>query len=209
MLGAQLLTLEEDDIGPRMLRIPGISNGRFLPNQVWGVWYIVERILADRPPVALIGDDMGLGKTHCALATLLYLKYIINQAAAGRPLPSLGGKSVVQVVAQFERVMRIFGVENEIYRQRAIIIVSANLLHAWKRVTQSLIKGTWLNLINLYTKHNLSHSELNYSSDNPETGRAIHVISYSTYQTCYSNLVRLQGCQWGVGIFDEFHMAKS
>jgi len=114
MLGAQLLTPEEDDIGPRMLGIPGIPNGRFLPHQVWGVWFIVERILADRPPVALIADDMGLGKTHCALATLLYLKYIINQAAAGRPLPCLGGKSVAQLVAQFERVPRIFGVENEI-----------------------------------------------------------------------------------------------
>ena len=209
MLGAQLLTPEEDDIGPRMLGIPGIPNGRFLPHQVWGVWFIVERILADRPPVALIADDMGLGKTHCALATLLYLKYIINQAAAGRPLPCLGGKSVAQLVAQFERVPRIFGVENEIYRRPAIIIVPANLLHAWERVTQSLIKGTGLNLINLYTKRNLSHSELNYSSDNPEAGRAIHLISYSTYRTRYRNPVRLQGCQWGVGIFDESHMAKS
>ena len=87
MLGAQLLTPVEGDIGPRMLRISEIPNGRFLPHQVWGVWFIVERILADRPPVALIADDMGLGKSHCALTTLLYLKYIINQAAAGRPLP--------------------------------------------------------------------------------------------------------------------------
>jgi len=36
----------------------------FLPHQVWGVWFIVERILADCPPVALIANDMGLGKTY-------------------------------------------------------------------------------------------------------------------------------------------------
>ena len=36
-LGAQLLTPEEDDIGPRMLGIPGIPNGRFLHHQVSGV----------------------------------------------------------------------------------------------------------------------------------------------------------------------------
>ena len=111
MLGVQLLTPVEGDIGPRMLRIPGIPNGRFLPHQVWGVRFIVELILADRPPVALIADDMGLGKTHCALATLLYLKYSINQAAAGRPLLCLDGK----LVAQLERVLRIIGAENEIY----------------------------------------------------------------------------------------------
>ena len=85
MLRAELLTPVEGDIGPRMLRIPGIPNGRFLPHQVWGVWFIVERILADRPPVALIANDMRLGKTHCAHAPLLYLKYIINQAAAADP----------------------------------------------------------------------------------------------------------------------------
>ena len=77
MLGAQLLTPVEGDIGPRMLRILGIPNGRFLRHQVWEVRFIVERILADRPPVVLITNDMGLGKTHCALAILLYLKYII------------------------------------------------------------------------------------------------------------------------------------
>ena len=113
-----------------MLRIPGIPNGLFLVHQVRGVWFMVERILADPSPMALIANDMTLGKTHCTLATLLYLKCIINQAAVGRPLPCLGGKSVVQLVAQIEKFPRIFGVENEIYRRPAIIIVPANLLHA-------------------------------------------------------------------------------
>ena len=34
MSGAQLLTPVKGDIGPQMLRIPGIPNGRFLPHQV-------------------------------------------------------------------------------------------------------------------------------------------------------------------------------
>ena len=159
--------------------------------------------------MALIAHDMGLGRTHYALATLLYLKYIINQAAVGSPLLCLGGKSVAQLVAQFERVPQIFDVENETYRRPAIIIISANLLHTWERLTQSLIKGTGLYLINLYTKHNLSHSELYYSPDNPKAGRAIYLISYSTYQIRHRNRVHLQGCQWKVEIFYDSPMAKS
>src|SRR5438270_13992987 len=170
MVGARPLTPVEGDIGPRMLRIPGIPRGRFLPHQVWGVWFIVERILADRPPVALIADDMGLGKTHCALATILYLKYIINEASAGRALPCLGGKSV----AELEVVPRIFDAANELYWRPCIIIVPANLVHAWERAVQSLIPQTGLELINLYARRHLGHSELNYSSDNPRRGRAIH-----------------------------------
>jgi len=75
-----------------MPRIPGIPCGRFLPHQVRGVWLIVERILTNRPHVALIADDIGLGKTHCTLATLLYLKHIVDEAVAGRPLASLEGE---------------------------------------------------------------------------------------------------------------------
>ncbi|KAG0632751.1 P-loop containing nucleoside triphosphate hydrolase protein [Tuber brumale] len=156
--------------------------GRFLPHQVWGVWFIVERILTDCPPVALIADDMGLGKTHYALATLLYLKYIVDEAAAGRALPCLGGK----LVAELEVVPRIFGADSE-----------------------SLIPQTGVQLVNLYLSHQLNDNELNYTSNDPGHGKAIHLISYSSYRACYKNADRLQGCQWGIGIFDESHMAKS
>ncbi|CUS10220.1 unnamed protein product [Tuber aestivum] len=205
MLGAELLAPVEGDIGPRMLRIPGIPRGRFLPHQVWGVWFIVERILADRPPVALIADDMGLGKTHYALATLLYLKYIVDEAAAGRALPCLGGKSVTEL----EVVPWIFGADSEVYRRPCIIVVPANLVHAWERAVQSLIPQTGVQLVNLYLSRQLNHTELNYTSDNPGRGKAIHLISYSSYRARYKNPDRLQGCQWGIGIFDESHMAKS
>ncbi|CUS07052.1 unnamed protein product [Tuber aestivum] len=205
MLGAELLIPVEADIGPRMLRIPGIPRGRFLPHQVWGVWFIVERILADRPPVALIADDMGLGKTHYALATLLYLKYIVDEAAAGRALPCLGGKSV----AELEVVPRIFGADSKVYRRPRIIIVPANRVYTWERVVQSLIPQTGVQLVNLYLSRQLNHNELNYTSDDPGRGKAIHLISYSSYRARYKHLDRLQGCQWGIGIFDESHMAKS
>src|SRR5205807_997552 len=140
------------------------------------VWFIVERILADRPPVALIADDMGLGKTHCALATLLYLKHIIDEAAGGKSLACLGGKAV----GELESVPRIFGEDNEVYQRPSIIIVPANHVPAWERAIQALIPQTGLELINLYSRRRLTHNELNYSSDNPKCGKAIHLISYST-----------------------------
>jgi len=62
--------------------------------------------------VALIADDMGLGKTHCAIATLLYLKHIGNEAAAGSPLACLEGKSVEGL----EDGPRILGDDIEVYR---------------------------------------------------------------------------------------------
>jgi len=205
MLGARLLIAVEGDIGPLMLGIPGIPTGRFLPHQVWGVWFIVQRILADRPPVALIADDMGLGKTHCALATLLYLKYIIREAAANHPLTCLGGRTV----AELQVVPRIFGAYNEVYKRPCIIMVPANLIHAWDRAITSLIPHTGLQLINLHSRRRLSQNQLNYSSDDSGSGQSIHLISYSAYRARYDDPNRLEGCHWGIGIFDESHMAKS
>jgi len=86
----------------------------------------VERSLEDRPPGTLIADDMGLGKTYCVLATLLHLKTIIDEAAAGRPLAYLGGK----LVEELEEVPQIFVDDIEVYRRTSIIIVPANLLPA-------------------------------------------------------------------------------
>jgi len=193
MLGAELRTLVEGDIGPCMLRMPGIHYGRFLPHQICCVWFIVERILSYRPPLALIADDMGLGKMHCAVATLLYLKHIVDGAAAGSPLTCLGAKSV----EQFEEVLQIFGNAIEVYRPPSIIIVPANLVRAWERAVLNLIPKTGLTLINLFSECRLAHNDLNYCSDNPERGKAIHLISYSAYRTLYNNSEHWQGCNWG------------
>jgi len=154
---------------------PGNPGGRILPHQVWAVWFIVELILADLPPVALIADDMGLGKTHCALAKVLHLRHIFDEAAAGRPLACLGGKSVEEL----EEVPRILGDDIEVYRRPSIIIVPANLVPAWERAVQSLLPQTGLTLINYFSRRRRTHNDLNYSSDNPERGKAIHLISYS------------------------------
>jgi len=86
MMWAELLTPVAGDIVPCMLRIPGIPCGRFIPHQVWGIWFIMKGIHADDTPVALIADDMGLGKMPCALGTQLYHKHIVDEGAAGRPL---------------------------------------------------------------------------------------------------------------------------
>jgi len=127
--------------------------------------------------VTLITDNMGLGKTQCMLATLLYLKYIINLPGAGRSLPCVDGKLVMQL----EQIPQIFGTNNEKYRRPAFIIIPANLTPVWERAVQSLIQGTGLTLTNLYSSRRLTHNKLNYSSDNPELSRAIHLISYSPY----------------------------
>ena len=107
--------------------------------------------------MALIADDMGLGKTHCALATLLYLKHNVDEAAAGRALACLEEKSVVEL----EEVPRIFGVDIEVDRRSSIIIVLANLVPAWEREIQSLIPQTGLILINLFLRCRLTHNDLN------------------------------------------------
>jgi len=140
--------------------------------------------------VALIADDMGLGKMHCALATQLYLKHIVDETAAGRPLACLGGKSVEEL----EEVLRIFDDRIEVYIPPSIIIVPANLVPACGRVIQSLIPQTVLNLINLFSRHRLTHNDLHYSSDNPQRGKVIHLISYRAYRTRYNNSDRLDCC---------------
>src|SRR5437879_10674175 len=110
ILGAEQLIPANGDIRPRLVRILGIPQSWFLPYQVWSVRFIVKRILIDCPPVALIADDMGLGKTHCMLATLFYLKHIIDKAVAGKPLAYLGGK----VVVKLESVLGIFGKDKDV-----------------------------------------------------------------------------------------------
>jgi hypothetical protein len=46
-LGAQRLEPRDGDIGPVVMSIPGIPNGRFLPHQVRGVWFLVVRVISD------------------------------------------------------------------------------------------------------------------------------------------------------------------
>ena len=65
-LGASHLPAIEQDIGPQVFAIPGIPKGRFLPHQVWGIWFLVDRVIGNSPPPALLADNMGLGKTFTA-----------------------------------------------------------------------------------------------------------------------------------------------
>jgi len=116
-----------------------------------------------------------------------------------------GGK----LVEELEEVPRIFGNDIEVYRRPSILIVPAKLVPAWELVVQSLIPQTGLTLITLFSRRRLTHNDLNYSSDNLERGKAIHLISYSAYRARYNHSERLQGYNWGVGIFDESHPAKS
>jgi len=83
-LGAHQLQAAEGDIGPKVFGIPGVPSGRFLPHQVWGIWFLVDRVIGNSPPVALLADYMGLGKIYTALGALLHLRWISSEAASGR-----------------------------------------------------------------------------------------------------------------------------
>ncbi|KAG0640186.1 hypothetical protein HOY80DRAFT_1042622 [Tuber brumale] len=107
---------------------------------------------------------MGLDKTHYALTTLLYLKYIVAEAGAGRALPCFGGKSV----AELEGVPRIIG-DNRV------------------RAMRSLILQTGVQLVNLYLSRQLNHTELYCTSDIHGRRKAIHLISYSSYRAHHGN----------------------
>ena len=73
-LGASHLPAKEEEMSPYVFAILGIPRGWFLLYQVWGIWYLVERVVSFSPPVALLADDMGLRKTFTALHALLHLK---------------------------------------------------------------------------------------------------------------------------------------
>ena len=89
------------------------------------LWSVSSRTV---PLGALIADDMGLSTTHCALATRLYHKHIVGEAAAGRLLACLGGKSVEEL----EEISLVFGDDIEVYRRPSMIIFRANLVPAWE-----------------------------------------------------------------------------
>jgi hypothetical protein len=93
-LRAQWLEPRDGDIGPILMGIPGIPNGWFLLHQVWGVWFLVACVISDTTPVALLADDMGLRKTFNMLGTLLYLKWVLSEASAGRELACFYVRSV-------------------------------------------------------------------------------------------------------------------
>ena len=73
-LGVSHLPAKERDMGLYVFAIPGIPMGQFLPHQVLGIWFLVERVVSFSPPVALLADHIGLGKTFTALGALLHLK---------------------------------------------------------------------------------------------------------------------------------------
>jgi hypothetical protein len=202
-LGAKRLEARGGDLGPIVMSIPGIPNGRFLPHQVWGIWFLVARVVSDTAPVALLADDMGLGKTYTALGALLHLKWILSEASAGRELACIGGRSVEDL----DNVPPFFGSEKEIYMRPSIVMVPANLMGTWANAIESLLQGTGLKLVNLNADRTLTSGDLNLTTSRPERGLAVHLVSYTTYRVRYTGT--LAGCCWGVGIFDESHNVRS
>ena len=202
-LGAQRLEPRDGDIGPVVMSIPGIPNGRFLPHQVWGVWFLVARVISDTAPVALLADDMGLGKTYTALGALLHLKWVLSEASAGRELACFDGRSVEDL----DNVPPFFGSEKDIYKRQSIVMVPVNLMGTWANFIESLLPGMGLKLINLNADPTLTSDDLNLAMGQPERGLAIHLISYTTYRGRHTRA--LAGCCWGTGIFDESHNVRS
>jgi hypothetical protein len=144
-LGAKWLEARGGDLGPIVMSIPGILNGRFLPHQVWRMWFLVASVVSDTAPIAHLADDMGLGKTYKALDALLHLKLISFEASAGHELACVGGRSVEDL----DNVPPFFSSENEIYMRPSIVMVLANLIGTWANTIESLLQGTGLKLVNL------------------------------------------------------------
>ena len=176
-LGASLLPGAEGNIGPQVFRIPGIPKGRFLPHQVWGIWFLVDRIVGNSAPVALLADDMGLGKTFTALGSLLHLKWISSEATLGRRLACLDDRTVNDLG---DEARPFFGSEKEVFNRPAVVMVPANLTGQWETAIRTLLEGTGCTLVNLNANRSLRSADLNYEPEFPERGRAVQLISYPT-----------------------------
>ena len=94
-LGTRELQPASGDIGEHVLEIPGIPKARYLPHQVWGVGFVLQRFMqVDNLGLTgvLIADDMGLGKTYTALGAVLHIKWLIKCAKQDKPIPFYGQK---------------------------------------------------------------------------------------------------------------------
>ena len=205
-LGASHLPRTEQDIGTQVFAIPGIPQGRFLPHQVCGIWFLVDRVIGNCPPRALLADDMGLGKVFTALGALFDLKWILAEAASGQRLACLEDQTVEELG---DAVPPFFDPENEVFHRPSLVVAPASLLEQWEEAINKLLKGTKARLINLNVSSNrwLGPESLNYLREIPERGMAIHLISYETFRIrAYGST--LSNCAWGVGIFDESHTVR-
>lgn len=205
-LGAQQLQAVEGDIGPEVFSIPGIPRCRFLPHQVWGIWFLVNRVIGNSAPVALLADDMGLGKTYTALGALLHLKWISSEAALGHRMDCVEGRTLDDL--EGGDVPAFFGSAKELFDRPSIVMVPANLIGQWEIAIGNLIEGTSLTLVNLNAPANreLTSARLNGGPGSPGRGGAIHLISYHTYRSRHRG--SLEGGGWGVGLFDESHSVR-
>ena len=206
--GASHLPRRVEDIGPHVFRIPGIPRGRFLPHQVWRIWFLVERVVGKSPPVALLADDMGLGKTFTTLSALLHLKWISSEATEGRRLACMDGRRVQDLGND---VPSFFGSAREVFQRPSVVMVPTPLVGQWAMAIRELSDGNRITLTNLNLNANreLGSDWLNYSSEYPKRGSALHLLSYNTYEAQCARDGRLAGCAWGVEIFDESHYVRS
>ena len=155
-----------------------------------------------------MADEMGLGKTFTALGALLHLKWISSEATEGRGLACQEGRRVQDLG---DDVPPFFGSAKEVFQRPSVVMVPAPLVGQWAMAIRELSDGTGITLTNLNLNANreLGSDRLNYSSEYPKRGSAIHLVSYNTYRARSASDGRLAGCAWGAGIFDESHYVRS
>ena len=207
-LGASQLLAKAGDIGPHVFGVTGVPKGQFLPHQVWGVWFLVQRVAGNSPPVALLADDMGLGKTFTALGAHLHLKWISSQAKLGRRLAYLEGRTVEDLG---DSVPPFFGSAKEVFQRPSLVLVPASLVRRWQIAIKDLSEGTgaMITNLNLGPNRSLTSESLNFKPEFPERGQVIHLISYETFRTRSRAGRNLASCVWGLRIFDESHNVRS
>ena len=209
-LGAKPLAVTPQDIGDPVLSIPGIPNGRFLAHQVWGAWYCVRSIINNNGlKGVMVADDMGMGKTFTALATALHLKWLADEAEKGVKLPCYAGETVEE---QKEKP-QFFGDNIGWIKRPILIVVPPMMIRTWHQTIKSLTEGTDFSLHVVTGPNHYPPSKVNIQLARTETGRRergrrVYLTTYPTLRSRILNSKELEGAEFGIAIFDEFHSVK-
>lgn len=199
-LGARTLISIPGDLGNYVLDLPGAPDIRFLPHQIWGIGFVVERFMQKDSlglRGVLIADDMGLGKTYTALGAVFHIKWLLQCAKNDKVIPFYQQKLTD---LKFECPLLVHDIE--ILHRPIIVVVPASLTATWAVAIERFLPKSGLQLRLIDKNYKPTAREINHGS-----GMFIYLVSYHTLRSRYDK--SLKGCQFSIGIFDESHSVKN